>query len=138
MRVWIFLVTAALAACGSGGGGVDANGDAVVGQDGVSTDGGRIDAVANTCDQAADCDACEACTYDLGGPCKPAFNACFNLQSCLDLDGCIGACPTGDQPCVDACNAMYPDAVDEYAALFDCIACVCVTTCGEPTPPGGC
>jgi hypothetical protein len=139
MRAVAVAVVLVLTACGSSDSdGVDASGDAPAGGDGApATDGGRIDAQANTCDLEVDCDACGICTYNPGGPCKAAFDACLDLPACIDLDGCVGGCG-GDQPCIDACNAMYPDAVDEYDALFGCIACVCVDTCADPPPPGGC
>jgi hypothetical protein len=80
------------------------------------------------CDGTGNCESCSACAQTNGGPCVAAVEACFSDVECSAFNDCI--IPCGDQACVDACSATYPNGAALYAAAVACIYCdACPSDC---------
>jgi hypothetical protein len=82
------------------------------------------------------------CTVQCEDPPMPPLPPCLacQFQSCLDefanfnastdgylLGACIDGCPTGANPCNDACIAQYPDEMAALDALTTCLQANCPT-----------
>jgi hypothetical protein len=72
-----------------------------------------------------DCPSCADASTS--GACSGPYNACGSSQACIDFYYCIADC--ADQPCVDDCVAQYPNGVDIYVDMIDCICSDCATEC---------
>lgn len=120
---------------------VTSYGDANCAVYGVS---GRVSAVYNTFidpyfngqvqPPPADCNSCSGEATGQGGACSAASQACFNDQQCSNLVQCLNGC-NGNQNCINNCANQYPNGINKYNAVIDCICttgCVseCATECG--------
>lgn len=70
-------------------------------------------------------DTCQACLND---KCLKESLACDRSKDCFLAAGCIGACPTKNAACVDACFAKFP-ARAEVGALDVCKSARCQNEC---------
>ncbi|MRG95945.1 hypothetical protein GF068_29090 [Polyangium spumosum] len=93
---------------------------------------------AGGCDTLNDCGTCQQCAFD--GLCSDELATCANNQECVDLFNCLnpasGVC---DQACQQQCAQQYPNAIDTYVDILDCIFCQeCGSSCGVDPMAFGC
>ena len=83
------------------------------------------------------CDQCTQETLSAGGTCASSWNSCLNNSQCSAFVDCLNGCQ--DDACVDGCVQDYPNGVDGYLAVIDCICDNgCANECGsEPFCQGG-
>ena len=83
---------------------------------------------SSECDEEADCEACQTCSFD--SVCTTQAAECAAEPECLSLNDCANACPARDDACVQACVDANPSGVDPLVALIDCVYCdACLVTC---------
>ena len=90
-----------------------------------------------TC-QDADMDATNDClTCALNGPCIAEATQCFQTNpDCSAFNDCLGACPSGDQACVNDCVSAHQGGLNDFLAVIDCGICQnCATDCDAASNP---
>ncbi len=93
------------------------------------TDGGTGDAGPGDAAPADGGATCQSCAET---SCTSALGACAADTSCLGWLQCANACSTPS--CYQACDAMYPTASSEYAAVYSCACTNCSTECATENP----
>jgi hypothetical protein len=94
-------------------------------------------AAAGACDAAMDCNTCQTCAFD--GVCLDELQSCALDANCVNLVNCVNACPANDPMCPNTCGQMYPNGIDGYNNLVNCLFCQeCTTSCGIDTVAFGC
>jgi hypothetical protein len=71
-------------------------------------------------------DACASCLYVT---CGDAFTAYVSTYEGFLLWTCITDCPLNDTACDQVCYDTYPEAMDAYHAVGDCLATLCQDVC---------
>jgi hypothetical protein len=72
------------------------------------------------CGTLAGCYACVECALE--GPCSELYGACLDDPVCADLYDCMDMCAETPD-CEDSCIETYPEAVDLYGSVVDCVLC---------------
>ncbi len=76
------------------------------------------------------CDQCAQEATSAGGSCIGAVNTCLNNADCSDFVQCFNACQT--QACADQCVQDFPNGVDGYVAILNCLCdSGCPTECAS-------
>ena len=83
-------------------------------------------------------DATNDClTCALNGPCIAEATQCFETNpDCIAFNDCLGACPSGDQTCVNNCVSAHQGGLNDFLAVIDCGICQnCATDCDAANNP---
>jgi len=83
--------------------------------------------LAHNCPSCATADPCAACMRER---CEPEGTACDLSRECFLLQSCGAACPSGSQPCIEACLTKYEPARALQSALVVCAMNRCSDVCG--------
>jgi hypothetical protein len=79
------------------------------------------------CDDTGSCEKCVNCT--VGIVCAEQWEKCATQPPCIDLVYCLASCQNQD-PCIEKCLAVFPEAIDVYNETANCVMCnACVNDC---------
>jgi hypothetical protein len=81
---------------------------------------------AEPCLNGEPLDPCVKCTID---SCADHYANLASTPAGYLIQSCITVCATGDKPCIDACKAKHPSAVQPLDALLTCVVQKCPSTC---------
>ena len=69
---------------------------------------------------------CADCTF---ASCNTEYCACYAIEECASLVGCLNGCGPGDDPCLQGCMTAHPESISQSFLLGDCAAQSCAADC---------